>query len=49
MKECYISKVLSRQACLIAKIILEKSVQLEDFSNFIFAIKQGGLDKTFDV
>ena len=28
MRECYTSKVLSKQACLIAKIKLEKSVQL---------------------
>ena len=29
MRECYTSKVLSKQACLIAKIKLEKSVQLQ--------------------
>ena len=29
MREGYISKVASKQACLIAKIKLEKSVQLE--------------------
>ena len=28
MRECYISKVLSKQACLIAKIKLEKSVMV---------------------
>ena len=28
MRECYIPKVASKQACLIAKIKLEKSVQL---------------------
>ena len=32
MRECYTSKVLSKQACLIAKIKLEKSVQLEKLS-----------------
>ena len=69
MRECYASKVFSKPPCLIAKIKLEKSVQLEkpsagqhaaccpvysfsnctDFSNFIFAIKQGGLEKTLEV
>ena len=29
MRECYTSKVLSKPPCLIAKIKLEKSVQLE--------------------
>ena len=69
MRECYTSKVFSKPPCLIAKIKLEKSVQLEklksnrplaccsvysfsnctDFSNFMFAIKQGGLEKTLEV
>ena len=29
MRECYTSKVFSKPPCLIAKIKLEKSVQLE--------------------
>ena len=65
MRELYISKVRPKPPCLIAKIKLEKSVQLEaqplvwgtvysasnstDFSTFIFAIKQGGLEKTLEV
>ena len=53
MRGCYTSKVLPKPPCLIANTKLEKFVQLEvkqtDFSNFIFAIKQGGLEKTLEV
>ena len=60
MRELYISKVRPKPPCLIAKIKLENSVQLEaqfiycasnctDFSNFIFAIKPGHLEKILEV
>ena len=58
MRELYISKVVSKPPCLIAKIKLEKSVQLATvysvanctyFSNLIFAIKQRGFEKTLEV
>ena len=52
MRECYTSKVLSKQACLIAKIKLEKSVQIEQpfpiFSKIFLDLPQMvGLSFTF--
>ena len=61
MAESYTSKVLSKPPCLISKIKLEKlnrplacwtvycASNCTDFSNFIFAIKQGGLGRTLEI
>ena len=55
MRELYTSKVFSKPPCLIAKMklgvwgIVCTVAQCTDTPNFIFAIKQGGLETTFEI
>ena len=52
---CLISKIKIGKICTVKETINRRvvrfivSLTVQIFSNFIFAIKQGGLDKTFDV